>query len=77
MKLDELALQYRQSAAAVKARISELKPEFDNISSKTEALHLRMRIAQLGAIAREADATALYLERYYNRGYGNHGRYAV
>lgn len=77
MKLNELALQYRQSAAAVKARIAELKAEADKISSKTEALHMRMRIAQLVTIAREADATALYLERYYNRGYGSHGRYAV
>ena len=78
MTLSELAAQYRGSAAAIKERINLLRRslEIDGLC-QMEKLRLRIRIDTLSSLCREANETALYLERYYARRYRKNGRFTV
>lgn len=78
MTLSELAAQYRGSAAAIKERINLLRRslEIDGLC-QMEKLRLRIRIDTLASLCREANETALYLERYYDRRYRKNGRFTV
>lgn len=66
MRLNELAEQYRDSSDACRARVSMLRRELGAFhGSETQKIRLRRRITILTEMAREASATAKYLERYY------------
>ena len=68
MKLDELALEYRDSASACRARVCALRRELALMrGSETQKIRLRRRISILGEMARDASATANYLESYYTK----------
>ena len=66
MSLYELAGQYRDSSAACKMRVKSLRCELASMhGSETQKIRLRRRISILTEMARDASATARYLESYY------------
>lgn len=76
MKMCELAVQYRESAALLRERIRLLQSAADGKSlTEMERLRLRERIAGLEEIRRETADTAAFLEHYYERGYRRNRRF--
>lgn len=68
MKIEELAVQYRESGEKCRRRQMELKSIMLTAQmSETERLLLRRRIHMLGSMAREAMATSNYLKNYYGK----------
>jgi len=66
MRLHELEGQYRDSSAACRMRVSALRRELSTtMGSETQKIRLRRRITMLTEMARDANATARYLESYY------------
>ena len=78
MKMQELAVEYRESAALIRGRIAELR---DTLQAgglcEMEKLRLRIRIETLSSIFREVSETAVFMEKYYDRRYRKNGRYTV
>ena len=78
MNMQELAMEYRESAALIRGRITELKSELQaGGMCEMEKLRLRIRIETLGSIYREVSETAVFMEKYYDRRYKKNGRYTV
>lgn len=68
MKIEELAVQYRESGEKCRRRHEELMQILrSEPMSETERLILRRRAYMIAAMAREAIATANYLSNYYGR----------
>lgn len=68
MRIEELAVQYRESSEKCRRRQMELKSiMLTALMSETERLLLRRRIYMLGSMAREAMATSNYLKNYYGK----------
>ncbi len=68
MTLKELSAEYRQSGAACRARAAELRRRLEEERmGETQRLRLRRRVCVLASMARDAAATANYLEHYYER----------
>ena len=68
MSLYELAGQYRDSSAACRLRVKTLRNELASThGSETQKIRMRRRITILTEMARDASATAKYLESYYIR----------
>lgn len=76
MTLLRMAASYRRSADLIRVRIIALKDEAKT-ASPTERTKLEQRIRDLNTLYRETRATALVLERYYDRRYHSHGRRTV
>ena len=76
MNLTEMAVLYRDSAELLRGRIKELSSQIksDTDLCEMDKLRLRIRIDTLKKLFRESSETALFLERYYDRGYRANGR---
>jgi len=68
MKMTELAISYRNSAEAIRNRLAVLRQLYKSDKlPEMERYRMRIRIATLYTIMRETNATANYLEHYYDR----------
>ena len=68
MLMIELAAEYRYCARRIKERVKELKRRLYGVHDETEKYLLRGRIHILESMAREAEDTARYMEKYYGKG---------
>ena len=68
MSMEELAEEYRHSAALCRERVRELRAQLETApASETERLLLRRRISILVTMAADTAAIAGYLKHYYGR----------
>ena len=77
MKLNELALSYRESAQWLAVRIRQLKGELDRAEDPLERNSLEGRIRILWTMYRETRDVAVVCERYYERGYCRNAKYKI
>lgn len=77
MTLEELAVEYRESARRIGERISQLKDELERAEDSRETSQLKERIKVLTTLRREASDIAVLCERYYERGYRRNARYTL
>lgn len=77
MKLNELALSYRESAQWLAVRIRQLKGELDRAEDPLERNSLEGRIRILWSMYRETRDVAVVCERYYERGYCRNAKYKI
>ncbi len=68
MTLLRMAASYRRSADLIRVRIIALR-EAARTAEPEEAARLELRVRELRVLYRETQATALVLERYYDRRY--------
>ena len=78
MTLYELGVEYEKSAAPIRKRLSELRAQLRAVEQPEEIWHIKRRISELTPLLTECNKTAMYLKRYYDKGYfignGPHGR---
>lgn len=77
MTLMELSVQYEASAAAIRARIAELRIAEREQTDADAARALRLRIEALIPLLREARELAVLTAHYYDRSYHKHERYTL
>jgi len=77
MTLLEMSVQYEASASAIRARIAELRAAERAQADANSARQLRLRIAELIPLLREARELAVLTARYYDRSYHKHERYTL
>ena len=79
MNMQELAIEYRRSAALLNSRIEALQLSLSNgnCTGEMEKMRLRRRINTLTAMYRQALDAAYTMERYYERGYRRSARYTL
>lgn len=78
MELQQLAIQYRESASLIKGRINILKETLQKEKlCEMEKFRLRVRIDTLNSIQREVTETAVFMERYYDRRYPRRGKFSI
>ena len=65
MTLYELALEYEQSAALLRERISELERAMKDADDEPRRVQLDRRLRPLRSMYRDARAVARYLSGYY------------
>lgn len=76
MTLLELSVDYRDHAAALKGRITQLRGTYPGLN-EDERICMDARIRMLTAMWREARDLAILCERYYDRGYRRNERYSI
>ena len=67
MTLHELALEYEQTAAVLRGRISELERALKETDSELRRVQLDRRLRPLRSMYRDARAVARYLSGYYRK----------
>ena len=77
LKLEELAVCYRESARLLEERIRQLKEERNRTDDTLERSCLDGRIEMLTTMFRETRDVAVVCERYYERGYCRNAKYKV
>ena len=79
MNMNELAMEYRRSAALLKERIDLLQSTVNSDKNicPMEKLRLRGRINVLTTMYRQAIDAAFTMERYYDRRYRRNARYTL
>lgn len=77
MTLLELSIQYEDSAAAIRARIVELRAAMRDQADAEAVRLLRLRINALLPLWREQRELAALTAHYYDRSYHKHGKYAL
>ena len=77
MKLEEIAVEYRDSAQLLEKRIRQLKRELSGTQDRLERIRLETRIEMLTAMFRETRDVAVVCERYYERGYCRNAKYKI
>lgn len=77
MTLLEMSVQYEASATAIRTRIAELRAAERVQADANSARQLRLRIAELIPLLREARELAVLTARYYDRSYHKHERYTL
>lgn len=77
LKLEELAVDYRESAHLLEGRIRQLKQELPRTQDRLERIRLERRIEILTAMFRETRDVAVVCERYYERGYCRNAKYKI
>ena len=77
MKLEEIAVEYRDSAQLLEKRIRQLKRELSGTQDRLERIRLEARIEMLTAMFRETRDVAVVCERYYERGYCRNAKYKI
>lgn len=75
MTLLEMSASYRDSAAAIHGRITELRLLERAQADPEAAFRLRRRIDELTPLWREARELAALTAHYYDRGYHKHEAY--
>ena len=74
MRICELALEYGESAARLRGRISELERARRETEDEQLRLQLDHRLRPLRSMYRDTREVARYLENYYARTGGKKGR---
>lgn len=77
MTLQEMSVEYRAQAQALRGRIKELEAARQEARNPVEKEKLQVRIWALDTLWREARDQAVLLERYYERGYRRNARYTL
>lgn len=77
MTLFEMSIEYEASADAIRTRIRELRLAEREQADADAARALRLRIAALIPLLREARELAVLTAHYYDRGYHKHERYTL
>lgn len=77
MTLLELSRAYRDSAAAIRGRIAELRAWERAEGDPAAAARLQRRIQDLTPLLREARELATLTERYYDRSYHRYEQYTL
>ena len=77
MTLLEMSVQYADSAAAIHARIVELRSAERGQTDSEEARLLRLRIKTLLPLWREMRELAALTAHYYDRSYHKHEKYTL
>ena len=77
MTLFELSQEYESSAAAIRARITELRTYEQNQTDDESARRVRLRIAALTPLLREARELAHLTAHYYDRSYHKYEKYTL
>ena len=67
--MQELAKAYEESAALIRARLSELRKELRAAENPEIVWRLKRRIAALEPMLTDCNALAEYCRNYYDRGY--------
>ena len=67
MTLYELALEYEQTAALLRGRISELERAMREADDELRRVHLDRRLRPLRSMYRDTRAVARYLSGYYRK----------
>ena len=74
MTLLEMAVEYRANALLLKERRHQLNGELKVCDDAERRQSLQRRIRDLTLLYRESRETAAWMERYYERRPGKHGR---
>lgn len=69
MTLQEMSLEYAANAAAIRKRITELRQAERCQTDADSSRRLRLRIAALSPLLREAQELAVLTAHYYDRSY--------
>lgn len=69
MTLYELGVEYEKSAAPIRKRLSELRAQLKTAEQREEIWHIKRRISELTPLLTECNKMAMYLKRYYDKGY--------
>jgi len=77
MTLQELSVEYRASAAALRERAHLLEEKRKLAENEGERLALTGRIHTLQTMWRETRDLAVLCERYYERGYRRNAKYTL
>ena len=77
MTLAELSEGYRESAALLRARLSQLRRQANQTDDAEELWHLKRRIAELSPILTQMNELADLTAHYYDRGYYRNEKYTV
>ena len=78
MTMKELAVEYRESAAPLKARANELREQLKEPGLREmDKLRLRGRICTLLSMYRDVTEAAVVMEHYYDRGFRRNERYTI
>lgn len=78
MTMKELAVEYRESAALLKARVGALQERLGAPGLREmDKLRLRGRICTLQSMYRDVTEAAVVMEHYYDRGYRRNERYTI
>ena len=77
MTLYELSLEYEQTAAMLRGRISELERVLRETGDGPRRIQLDRRLRPLRSMYRDVRAVAGYLEHYYDKHAPNRGRSAA
>lgn len=75
MSLQELSLEYRDSAGLLRQRLSLLRRQLQRETDPEEIWQLKRRIAVLTPMLTEMNTLAELTGRYYERGYYRNARY--
>ena len=67
MTLNELALEYEQTAAVLRGRISELERALKEAGDELSRARLDRRLRPLRSMYRDTRAVARYLSGYYRK----------
>ena len=77
MTLMEMSVEYEASVTALRSRITELRETEQAQADSETARRLRLRIAALLPLLREARELAALTAHYYDRSYHKHERYTL
>lgn len=77
MTLVEMSVLYADSAAAIRARITELRTAEKSQADPEAARRLRRRIEELSPLWREMRELSTLTAKYYDRSYHRHERYTI
>lgn len=77
MTLLELSVSYRDSEAAIRARIRELRAQLVQEEDPEECWRLKRRITDLMPLLQEARDLALLTAHYYDRSYYRNEKYTL
>ena len=77
MRLQELSVSYRSSAAALRERAAALERQRRETQDITQQRLLEERIHMLETMWREARDLAVLCERYFVRGYRRNVKYTL
>ena len=77
MKLCEMSFVYREDAVRFQMRITELRHEMKQATTKKETQQLMRRIADLLVLVRQSRELADLTQHYYERGYHRNEKYTL
>ena len=77
MTLAEMSIEYRASAALLRARLRKLRRRLAQARDPEEIWHIRRRIGELTPMLTQMNELAELTARYYERGYYRNEKYTL